>query len=138
VTAGAAAWYFLVASSSPPSGEFAVARDKYADAATALTDAAETTNRLLDFPEFNVVWVASVNTMESERDVFRRLANQEEGEAAQIATNAANAATLGITSANAFRYALSKTRIDDANGARDQLESAVADLTRQAKAWQRL
>jgi len=137
-TAATAGWYFLLNGSSPPSGEFVVARDKFADAAHAITTQAAHTNRRLDFPEFNTVFDASVATMTSQREVFRRLASQEEGEAVQIATDAANAATLGITSAETFKFALDKSRVDDANGARDQLESAVADIGRQAKAWQRL
>lgn len=138
ITAAVGGWYFLLNGSSPPSGAFVVARTRYADAASAITEQAARTNRLLDFPEFNLLFDGSVATMNTEREVFRRLAGEEEGVAAQIAGDAANAATLGISSAESFRFALSKGRIDDANLARDQLESAVTDLNRQAKAWQRL
>jgi hypothetical protein len=138
VTAGVGSWYFLFNGSGPPSGAFVVARNRYTGAAGAITEQAARTNRILDIDEFFDVYNGSITTMTTERDVFRRLADEEEGEAAQIATDAANAAQLGISSAEAFRFAFSRARIDDANGAREQLLSAVTDLDRQAKAWTRL
>ena len=133
-----AGWYFLNPSPSPPSGDFNIANARYLEAGRAIPIAAESVHRLLDFDKFNVTVVASVDTMNKELLVFKRLEKSEEGDAAQIASDAARSAALGINATQAFRDALGKTHVDDAVGARTQLATAVKELDRDAQRWKKL
>ena len=134
----AGGWYFLGRSPSPPSGDFAVASSRYLDAARAIPIAADGVQRLGDFDRFNFAVIAYEETMNTQLGVFKRLEKSEEGDAQQVATDAARAAALGINASQAFRAALGHTRVDDAVGAREQLATAVHELNRDAQRWKQL
>jgi hypothetical protein len=134
----AGGWYYLNRGPSAPSGEFAVANARYLDAARAIPIAADNVHRLGDFDKFNLAAIAYEDTMNTQLIVFKRLESSEEGDAQQVATDAARAAALGINSSKAFRAALGKTRPDDAVGAREQLATAIKELDRDAQRWKQL
>lgn len=134
----AGGWYYLNRGPSAPSGEFAVADAKYLKAAKAIPLAADSVFRLGDFDKFNLATIANEDTMNAQLIVFKRLQSSEEGDAQQVATDAARAAALGINSSKAFRAALGKTRVDDAISAREQLATAVKELARDAQRWKQL
>jgi hypothetical protein len=134
----ACGWYFLGRSPSPPSGGFDVASSRYLDAARAIPIAADSVQRLSDFDKFNFAVIAHEGTMNTQLIVFKRLARSEQGDAHQIATDAARAAALGINASQAFRAALGRTRVDDAVGAREQLATAIKELARDARRWKLL
>jgi hypothetical protein len=138
VSIAAGGWYVLGRSPSAPSGEFAIANSRYLDAARAIPLAADSIHRLGDFDKFNLAAIAYEATMNTELIVFKRLESSEEGDAQQIATDAARAAALGINASKQFRAALGRTRPDDAVSARTQLSTAVNELVRDALRWNQL
>jgi hypothetical protein len=131
-------WYYLNRPPSAPSGEFAVANARYLEAASSIPAAADSVYRLLDVDRFSNIVLPSINVMNAELRVFKRLEKSESGDAQQIAGDAARSAALGVNAAIAFRIALGKTRVDDAVSARRQLATAVKELTREAKRWKQL
>jgi hypothetical protein len=138
VSVAAGGWYFSNRSPSPPSGEFNIANARYLKAASAIPIAAEGVYRQLDIDRFNATVLPSINTMNLELAVFKRLQKSESGNGQRIASDSARSAALGVNAASAFRVALGRLRVSDAVSARDQLATAINALRRDAQRWKRL
>jgi hypothetical protein len=70
--------------------------------------------------------------------VFRGLARDAEGKAAEIAQDAADNASLGISAAGIFGDALARNRLAAAKGALQQLDDAIKDLEAASTRWKKL
>jgi hypothetical protein len=138
LTVGVVGWLFVFRGSAPPSGDFIRAEQAYVQAARKIPEAATQVQQQADLGAFDVVASASLRKMDTQLDVFRRLANDEEGESARIADDAAKSASLGMNSAVSFRNALTRNRVADANGALQQLDDAINDLEASSRAWKKL
>jgi hypothetical protein len=133
----AGAWYVLVRGTDH-SGTFVRAHDRYVAAARAVPEAANRVQRRLDFPAFDAAFTSSLTRMQAERDVFGRLAHDEEGDGARIAGRAVKIASRGIDAATAFHDALLRSRIDLVVVARKQLDAVISGLNRETRAWDNL
>lgn len=138
VTVGVAGWFFVFRGSGTPSADFTRAEQVYVKAARAIPEAAARVQRQNDLASFDAVATASLVTMGKQLEAFRRLANDEEGDSARIAEDAAKSASLGMNSSVIFRNALARNRVADANGALQQLDGAIKDLEAAAQQWKRL
>jgi hypothetical protein len=138
LTVGVAAWFVVLRGGGEPSGDFVRAEQTYVTAAREIPAAATHVQQQTDLGEFDVIARASLIRMGKQLEVFRRLANDEEGESARIADDAARSASLGMNSAVIFRNALTRNRIADANGALQQLDDAISELETASTQWKRL
>jgi hypothetical protein len=139
LTVGVAGWFlFLSGGSGEPSADFVRAESTYVRAAREIPVAAADVQQQADIGVFDLIATSAVNRMREQLEVFRRLAQDEEGEGARIADDASNSASLGINAAGIFRDALVRNRVADANGARQQLEESIADLEAKSRQWKNL
>jgi hypothetical protein len=88
--------------------------------------------------DFDVVAIAAVLKMQQQVDVFKRIADEEDGDAARVAHDAAKAGASAIKAAGQFRDALVKNRVAEANGALVTFQSSITDLEHAAKEWRQL
>jgi hypothetical protein len=137
VTVGAGAWYFLFRNGEP-SSDFVRAEQRYVEAVQELSAATSDVTFARGDPRYDITYEDSTARMATQLAVFQRLAASEDGEAAELATEAAHSAQLGLSAANALHRALFRTNISDANRAREQLEDASRQLREHVKAWKQL
>jgi hypothetical protein len=131
-------WWFLLRDDSVQSPEFVKAERNYVEAARAIPALADQI-QVSKLVPFNRQVDRRLAEMQGATDVLRRLANQEEGSAAQIAQDAANAATRGITELTRFARAIvASANLSDAAAARSDLEATIAELERHARDWNNL
>lgn len=137
VTLGAAAWYFLIRSTGPDSA-FVRAEERYVAAVEDLSDATSEVTFARGDPRYDIHYQDSTARMEAQLTVFQQLAASEDGDAADLATDASHSAQLGLSAADSLRRALYRTNITDADRAREQLADATSQLVAHARAWKQL
>lgn len=138
LTLGAGVWYFLFRGSGGPSSDFARAEQRYVQAVQEIEAATGEVTFARGDPDYEVKYLDARARMQAQLAVFQRLATSEEGDASDVATDAARSAELGIGAAESLNRALFRTNIADADRARDQLADAAREIQRQGKAWEQL
>jgi hypothetical protein len=138
LTVGVAGWYFVLRGGGEPSGEFVRAEQTYVTAAREISAAAAAVQRQSDIDAFGVALRGSIFNMHAQLEVFRGLARDAEGKAAEIAQDAADNASLGISAAGIFGDALARNRLAAAKGALQQLDDAIKDLEAASTRWKKL
>ena len=137
ITLVAGVWFFLFRASGPPSSDFTRAERRYVQAVQTL-EAATSAVTFVGNSDYQLKYQSARDQMQAQLAEFQRLATSEEGEASDIATDAARSAQLGISAAETLLRALYKTKISDADRARDQLADAIREIQQDGKAWEEL
>jgi hypothetical protein len=132
------AWYFLLRGSSAPSPAFIQAGDRFTASVQSTLDAEQRVQRQLDLATFDATLQASFVEMRRDIAVFNRLARSESGEAAAIASSAANAGVHAVHTMYLYEAGVIKNHLADAEAARAQLTGFMNAVSAAADRWKKL
>ncbi len=122
--------------SSVPTTNFVGVTQRLATSARSLPAAATKVQRFLELHQFDSMAVATIASIDNDRDLLIKFAGTQTGSARTIADDAVNAANQAADAAANYRQALAFTyRLSDAQAAAHDLTSAAATLDTQAQAW---
>lgn len=128
--------FFVVqgGSSDAPTGFVRAERD-FTRAATAMSNAADNVHFGQGDPTFEAVFVANEPAMIASTATMRQVERDEDGDAARIAGDAADAAERGHNAATTLRQALYDTDVEEITDAANELRASIRELEQQRRAW---
>ena len=130
-----AAWYFVLRDSEA-SSVFVRASERYIAAVERIRGGAVDISRFLDLPVYDDMVDRQVQIIDKQTKVFERLARTEDGEAARIARDAADAAKRGRLAAFWYSESVINRKLTIATRADGELGAAMADLRLLITQWE--
>gem|GEM_PF-6863622 len=132
-------WFVLRGGDGSSTSAFLQAEQRITAAARTVPKSAAAVQRYLELESFDIAINHQLVVIRAETARLRKLARQSQGNAAVLATSAANAGTRITTSTVSYRDAITVSGdLAEADAALADIEASIAKLEQQARAWKRL
>ena len=124
---------------SAPGKGFAGAEHRFVAAARAIPATTGAVHRFLDLEEFDAEVAAQVTVIQASIEEFATVAEEEDGEASELARGAVEDGKRALRAINSFKAAIIVSNdLVDAKTALDDLDEEVDDLEAKVARWNNL
>jgi len=134
----AGVWFFLLRGDGGATSTFIAAHDRFVAAEQASETALAQVERFTELEDFNATVNKERQVMLHQLAVFDRLAQEESGDNARLASEASAASTGVLTSLDTYAAAVLNRRLGDASYSAVQMQAGVATLNSVADEWKKL
>jgi len=135
----AAAWWFAGRGAGAPDQDFASVEQRFVGAARAIPQATAGVQRFLDLDEFNARVDAQAIVIQTSMAEFSTIADEEDGEASDLARGAVADGERALRAITQFRAAITTSNdLADARQALDDLDAEVDDIETKVRKWKSL
>jgi hypothetical protein len=134
-----AGWWFMGRGESAPGKDFASVEHRFVAAARAIPETTGVVQRFLDLEEFNDQVDAQALVLQTSMAEFTTIAEEEDGEASELARDAITNGERALRAITRFRTAITTSNdLVDARRALDDLGEEVDDLETKLQEWNNL
>jgi hypothetical protein len=134
-----AGWWFMGRGTGAPGQDFASVEQRFVTAARAIPATTAVVQRFLDLDEFNAQVDAQAFVLQTSMAEFTTIAEEEDGEASDLARDAVTNGERALRAITRFRAAITTSNdLVDAQRALDDLGAEVDDLEAKVKKWNNL
>jgi hypothetical protein len=134
-----AGWWFMGRGSSTPGKDFTSVEHRFVAAARAIPATTGLVQRFLDLDDFNAQVDAQALVMQTSMAEFTTIAEEEDGEASDLARGAVKNGERALRAITRFRAAITTSNdLVDAQSALDDLSEEVDDLEGKLEQWNNL
>jgi hypothetical protein len=135
----AAGWWFMGRGSTAPGKDFASVEHRFVTAARAIPATTGLVQRFLDLDEFNAEVDAQAFVLQTSMAEFTTIAEEEEGDASELARDAVTNGERALRAITRFRAAITTSNdLVAAQSALDDLGEEVDDLETKLEQWNNL
>jgi hypothetical protein len=139
LTVALAGYWFMGRGESAPGTDFPSVEGRFVSAARAIPETTAVVQRFLDLDKFNAEVDAHAFVLQTSMAEFTAIADEEDGEASELAREAVTNGERALKAISRFRAAITTSNdLVDAQRALDDLNDEVEDVEAKLDKWNQL